>query len=192
MYDKYLALAQPAESGIEAGAIGEILSRKTALTGEPGAKDDYFDEKIRAATSDRERFEWYRRKADAVDATERTKIEEEMIAQFLHSDEEGIAGQVARLLFRKVLFTPDPAEKSRLCDLLIERYQNASDRQAQSCAIRAFVAKASLIDDEAGKLKLYDTVIERYKSIDDFWVKDAVDAAIAARFRLLNRGGGGK
>lgn len=184
LYEKYLAFPQPADTDFMNLSLKIILSEKAKLSGDPSLKNNYFDEKIRTAATDRERVGWYVRKADAAEMLERGGIEEEIIARFFDSTDKDVEREVARALLRRSRTIFDAAEKNELCDRLIARFQDSTDDFVQVVVVRTFALKATAADDDEKRLELYTATIERYKGVDGFPVKREVDEIIAARFRL--------
>ena len=189
LYDRFLLIPQPGKAGFLNQSLEKILSKKTEVSGDPSIKNSYFDEKIRTATTDHERVNWYVQKARAAPWAERAAIEQEMLDKFFDSPEKEIQGSLAEALFNVMRSTGDAAERDKLCDRLIDRYGNSDDSRALYSVIRAFAAKADAAKDDAAKLELYNDAVERYKRNDDFLVKRALNDIIAAKFRLENREG---
>lgn len=184
LYDRYLAFPQVSRANALGLGLEKILAQKAELSGDPAVKTDYFDRQIQAAGTDRQRVNWYARKAEAAGNMERPAIEEEMIAKYFDSTDEEIEGVIARALLGKIGRAADSAEAGLLCDRLIQRYGGSTGSQVEYAVVRAFIYKAKATDDDEMKLKLYSSVIERYQDNDDYLVKRLVDEAIAARFRL--------
>lgn len=90
-------------------------------------------------------------------------------------------------MLRKIRRTADFNEKNELCDKLINRYEHSADDRAIYAVIQAFNQKAKAARDDEAKLQIYSTLIERYKDNRDYSVKNAIDEAIAAKFRLEMR-----
>lgn len=193
LYDKYLALPQFGISSRRNKDLEKILAIKAELSGNPSLMDDYFDDKIRTAATDRECVEWYNRKAKRFgmfgkEAIKREMIEEEMIAKFFDSTDKDVEKIIADAFYEKIRRTHDPDKKNELSDRLIARYRNSVDDRVQSIVIQAMIAKAETIKNENKRIELYSDIIERHKDAKGIWIKGVVDKAIVAKFRLESEG----
>ena len=197
--DRYLALAKMVKTDFTNIYDKQILDLKVKVSGDPSINNDYFDDNIRAAATDRERIKWYRLKFEAI--AERMSfrsaaaknvdiaaVEEEIITKFFDSTEDSAESLVTKVLLNKIKRTIDLNERDVLCDHLITRYQNSTDGIILSAVVRAFIFKAEAAKEDETKFEIYSAVIERYQDMDNYWVKKEVDEAIAAKFRLEMKG----
>ena len=184
LYDRYLIFPQGSQGLISNRNFEKILSKKAELSGDHSIINDFYDDRIRAAATENERFNWYHRKARAAEETDRAAIEEEMITEFFDNTDVIIEGNIAIALIEKIRKTVDLEEKNRLCDRLIKRYGDSKDVRALHAVLMAYQLKAGMAQSDDAKLEIHSNVIDRYKDKGYPSLKRSVDYAVAEKSRL--------
>lgn len=188
LYDEILSMAAEEDSFTSPYEIEKVLAAKIALTGDAGVRGAFYDERIKAATTDVERARWLKYKADALDDKKQSRdIRTDLARKFADSDDARAQRMAANALIENAKNAPSAEEALRLYDSVLETFGKSDNTEVTGAVVKALLGKARLEKKREEKLKLYGMIIDKYLDTSDYSVKNTVDTAIAERFRLTDK-----
>lgn len=190
LYDRVINGTSAKETFLSEYRRDEALRKKGELIGDDKLLEKYYDERLRNATDEEEQASLLARKIGVTPYSERSAGNDELISRFGDSKNLKVQRLIAQAMYEKTLgmrmreSAGSSAERMKWYNTILEKFGNSTDEDVLVVVLRALNGKADAIPDKGEKLRIYNEIIAKYKDSKQYFIKQEVDEAIAAKFRL--------